>query len=384
MKVLYDYQAFTMQYFGGVSKSYCELISHLPEDVSVEIGVTQSNNVHLIQSGLCPMLESVNLDFKTFLPSFHFRGKGHLYLWFNRLFPFFSSVEHINKKRSIELLQAGDFDVFHPTFFDDYFLPYLSGKPFILTVHDMMPELFSQYFNKKNIQIVGKRKLVEKADAIIVVSEQTKLDLVEILKVPENKINVIYHGSPVHEKIIENALINEPYFLYIGTREGYKNFYQLIVDFSKFSVKHENVLLVCTGDNFTSRELEIFKIYNIIDRVVHFSATDENIKNLYAHAIAFVYPSLYEGFGMPILEAFAYGCPVLLNNKSCFPEIAGDAGVYFLSDDRGSDLAEKLEMVFSWNGKERDKIIQLGYEKLSSYSWQKSAKLLKDLYESVM
>lgn len=96
MKVLYDHQAFTMQYFGGVSKCFCELISHFPKDVSAEIGVMQSNNVHLVQSGLCPMLETVKLDYKTFLPHFHFKGKGRLYSWFNRLFPFFPSVEHIN------------------------------------------------------------------------------------------------------------------------------------------------------------------------------------------------------------------------------------------------------------------------------------------------
>nr|WP_255204232.1 glycosyltransferase [Bacteroides caecimuris] len=97
----------------------------------------------------------------------------------------------------------------------------------------------------------------------------------------------------------------------------------------------------------------------------------------------FVYPSLYEGFGMPILEAFAYGCPVLLNNKSCFPEIAGDAAVYFLLDDQGSDLVEKMKMAFSWSNEERESIIQLGYERLNLYSWKKSAEQLKDLYVSI-
>ena len=87
---------------------------------------------------------------------------------------------------------------------------------------------------------------------------------------------------------------------------------------------------------------------------------------------------------MPILEAFAYGCPVLLNNKSCFPEIAGNAGIFFLSDNGGSDLVEKLEIAFSWSDEERKSIIQLGYEKLKFYSWQKSAKQLKDLYESII
>ena len=384
MKVLYDHQAFTMQYYGGVSKSFCELISHLPKDVSVEMGVMQSNNVHLAESGLCPMLEAVGHDYKTFLPHFHFRGKGHMYLWLNRLFPSFPSVEHVNKRRAVELLQSGDFDVFHPTFFDDYFLPYLNGKPFVLTVHDMMPELFPQYFSRNDRQIVGKRKLTEKANAIIAVSKRTKRDLMEILKVPEDRIHVIYHGGPARERIPDKALIDEPYFLYMGMRGAYKNFHQLITDFGKFSENCKKTLLVCTGGEFTRQEKKVFRKHNILDRVVHFPATDEDVKNLYAHAVAFVYPSLYEGFGMPILKAFAYGCPVLLNNKSCFPEIAGDAGVYFLSDDQGSDLAEKLKTASSWSDEERAGIIQLGYERLNSYSWQKSARQLRDLYVSII
>ena len=99
----------------------------------------------------------------------------------------------------------------------------------------MMPELFPQYFDRNDFQIVGKRKLVEKANAVIAVSKQTKQDLMEILKVPEDKIKVIYHGGPVSEKISNKALIDEPYFLYMGTRDKYKNFHQLIVDFSDFS-----------------------------------------------------------------------------------------------------------------------------------------------------
>ena len=83
------------------------------------------------------------------------------------------------------------------------------------------------------------------------------------------------------------------------------------------------------------------------------------------------------------LEAFAYGCPVLLNNKSCFPEIAGDAAVYFLLDEQGSDLVEKMKMAFSWSNEERESIIQSGYERLNLYSWQKSAEQLKDLYVSI-
>jgi len=142
MKVLYDHQAFTMQYFGGVSKCFCELISHFPDSVEAEIGIVQSDNVHLKQSGLCSKLQPVGIDSYKFRERYNFRGAYRLYCAVNKLFPSLPTAENINKLKSMELLKSGEYDVFHPTFFDSYFLPYLNGKPFVLTVHDMMPEIF--------------------------------------------------------------------------------------------------------------------------------------------------------------------------------------------------------------------------------------------------
>lgn len=157
MKVLYDHQAFTMQYFGGVSKCFCELISHFPDSVEAEIGIVQSNNVHLKQSGLCSKLQPVGMDSYKFGERYNFRGNYRLYCVMNKLFPSLPTTENINKLKSMELLKSGEYDVFHPTFFDSYFLPFLNGKPFVLTVHDMMPEIFPQYFGRDNIQIKEKR-----------------------------------------------------------------------------------------------------------------------------------------------------------------------------------------------------------------------------------
>lgn len=384
MKILYDYQAFTMQYYGGVSKCFCELISNFPKDVCTEIGIVQSNNIHLKEAGLCPKLQPVHSDFKSFRSRYSFKGSGHLYMGINKLFPFMHTAENVNKRESVKLLKDGSFDIFHPTFYDDYFLPYLNGKPFVLTVHDMMPELFPQFFGKNDMQIVKKRKLANKADAIIAVSERTKQDLIDILKIPQNRVTVVYHGGPQRENVTSQSLVENPYFLYMGARSLYKNFQQLIIDFSAISERYKPVQLVCTGDEFTVQEKALIKKYRVSDKVIHLFATDENVKSLYAHALAFVYPSLYEGFGMPILEAFAYGCPVLLNNKSCFPEVAGDAGLFFISDNAGSDLAEKLEMVLNWSDKEREEMIQLGYKRLNFYSWKKSAEQLKHVYKSIV
>ena len=384
MKVLYDYQAFTMQYFGGVSKCFCELISHFPNSVEAEIGIVQSDNVHLKQSGICSKLQPVCMDVYKFGERHSFRGKYRLYYAMNKLFPSLPTAENINKLKSIEMLKLREYDIFHPTFFDSYFLSYLNGKPFVLTVHDMMPEIFPQYFEKDHVQIREKKKLVDKASAIIAVSKQTKKDLINILKVPENKVTVIYHGGPQRETIIDNPIIKVPYFLYIGTRNAYKNFARLIVAFKQVAELHKDLLLVCTGGDFNASEMKLLQKYRVEDRVVHLFASEENVKNLYAFARAFIYPSLYEGFGMPILEAFAYGCPVLLNKKSCFPEIAADAGIFFRDDNDFSDLREKMEEVLDWNDEKRNLIIQRGYERLTFFRWEESSRQLLAVYHSVI
>lgn len=373
-----------MQYFGGVSKCFCELISHFPENVEAEIGIVQSNNVHLKQSGLCSKLQSVGMDSYKFGVRYSFRGRYRLYSTMNRLFSSLPTAENINKSKTIEMLKQGEYDIFHPTFFDSYFLPYLNDKPFVLTVHDMMPEIFPKYFGKNDMQIKGKKKLVDKASAIIAVSKQTKNDLIDILNVPENKVTVIYHGGPQKEVITGDPIIKVPYFLYMGTRNAYKNFDRLVIAFSQVAESHKDLLLVCTGGDFNASEMRLLQKYGVEDRVVHLFASEKDVKNLYAFAKAFIYPSLYEGFGMPILEAFAYGCPVLLNKKSCFPEIANDAGVFFRDDNDFSDLREKMEAVLDWNAEKRELIIQRGYERLTFFRWEESSRQLLAVYHSII
>ena len=384
MKVLYDHQAFTMQYFGGVSKCFCELISHLPSEINAQISIIESNNIHLQDANLCPNIKPVSYDIQTFISKYKFKGKGFLYSLVNNNLAFLPTTENLNRKRSIELIKNNNFDIFHPTFFDDYFLKYLKGKPFVLTIHDMMPEIFPEYFKKNDSQIILKKKLIKEASAIIAVSEKTKSDIVEILNVPQNKIEVIYHGGPQIEIIKEKSLYNFPYFLYVGQRWGYKNFTQLLKDFSILVKKQKSIKLVCTGPLFTQEEQLLINKYNLKENIVHHKASNHQLKILYANAIAFIYPSLYEGFGMPILEAFAYGCPVLLNNKSCFPEIASNSAIYFDSDNTYSNITDVMIDAINWSKDKRQNIINLGYERLKYFSWEKSARKLANLYKSII
>lgn len=308
-----------------------------------------------------------------------------LYKIIHKLFPcVMGDIPSLNIKKSIEYLERGEFDVFHATFCDTYFLPYLKGKPFVITVHDSIPELFSDYFTKDDIQITTRKTLLDKASAIVAVSEQTKKDLIQLYSVPEHKITVVYHAGPSKEIVTGAPLVKYPYFLYMGVRRYCKNFDQLVTDFSRFVHSHPQVKLICTGHPFSLKEQELFVKYKVAENIFHLKANDIQVKNLYANAIGFIYPSLYEGFGIPILEAFAYGCPVLLNNKSCFPEIASYAGVFFNSDAHSSNIAEKLEEMYNLPNEERKELINKGYKRLSEFSWEKSAKKLSEVYASVI
>lgn len=384
MNILYDHQAFTMQTHGGVSKCFAELIAHLPAQISYQIGIKESDNLYLIEKDLVKDLKSCNLTLKNFLIPFSFKGKGTLFNWINQLFPQYPSSININKNYCIELLKSKNFDIFHPTFFDLYHLDYIGKKPFVLTVHDMTPELFPQYYSHNFSQIKNKKILADKATHIIAVSEQTKRDLIEILQIPEKKISVIYHGGPDIAKKQITPIINDNYILYVGNRGTYKNFNRFIYCFAQILKRYPSLKLVCTGKSFDNKETTLFKKLKITDNIIHIFADDSQLNNLYQHALAFIYPSLYEGFGIPILEAYANECPVLLNEKSCFPEIAQDAAIYFQLDEQNNTFIETMNTFLNNYPKFRNELVNKGKKRLQEFSWEKSAKQLANIYENII
>lgn len=398
MKVLYDHQAFQMQYFGGVSKCFCELISHLPSGIDAHISIVQSDNSHLWESGLVPHLQHVTMDHKQWNARYPGRLSDILYLAANKFLPL-PTADSLNRRATRHALQMQDFDVFHPTYFKPDFLKHLGRKPFVVTVHDMMPELFPQYYGSNYSDLSWKKTLVHKADAIVAVSQNTKQDLIRILGVDEKKVHVIYHGGPEvcsQPSCAENSssmqidglsiCSSSRYFLYVGQRIFYKNFDRLLQSFgqAKDTASLRDVKLVCTGNAFTSDEQQLITRYGLSDRVLHCHPTDQQMQALYRGALAFVYPSAYEGFGMPILEAYANGCPCVLHRASCFPEVAADAAYYFTFDDGADELSALLQHVAELPEAERQAMIDRGYARLQHFSWQSSAEQLVKVYESVI
>lgn len=378
MKVLYDPQAFDMQTHGGVSRCFAELYAHRPAFVDASISIKETNNVYLKDLGF-PEAGDVYKHKDTKLKHFLFK------LTYNLKYGKFSRWDKrplINQYETESVIKKGDFDIFHPTFFDDYFLPFLGKKPFVITVHDMIPEIFSM----DHSQAKQKLAVIPKAAHIIAVSGQTKKDLVRIMNVPEEKVSVVYHGADEEPYIPSStAPFAEEYILYVGTRYEYKNFKAFCKSCVGILKRHPQLKIVCTGVPFSPEEIQLFESLGIKDRMVHrFVQTRQELFDLYHYAITFVYPSKYEGFGIPILEAYKADCPVMLNRASCFPEIAGDAAVFFDLNSEKSDFEEQFETLYRLTGDERGELIQRQRERMKLYSWSKSAAQLADVYKDVL
>ena len=376
MKVLYDYQAFAMQAFGGVSRSFVQLISHLPDTIQYEIAIKKCINEHLHESGIAPEVKRQQYP----LAGLSRRG------WGNKAFKAYNHFfERMPGQRvSVNALQRKDFDVFHPTFFNTYFLKYLNNKPFVLTVHDLTYEVLSDIVkpHRNDDQVTQRSILCPLASRIIAVSENTAADIMKFYHVPESKIKVIYHGAPeTHESRSLKPLFDFPYLLYVGSRGSYKNFTWMLDALQPWLQQQGNVKLVCTGPEFNASELEQIHSLGLTDMVVHRFADSDELYRLYNHAEVFIYPSMYEGFGIPILEAFANGCPVILSRASCFPEIAGDAALYFDLNDRSS-LLKQVESI-TRDKQVRTSLLEKGQQRLQQFSWEKSAQELAQLYLSL-
>lgn len=358
VKVLFDHQTFHIQRFGGISRYFCEIAGLMP-DTEVHASVAFSMNQYLVHTGLARYV-SVPM----------------------RMFKIFEGVfRKLNVRCSRKALRQGSFDVFHPTYYDPYFLDAIGDRPFVLTIHDMTHERYPHYFSPKDRTAHNKQLLAAKATRIIAISECTKRDIIEYLGVEESKIDVIYHGISPQPVIAERpASLPSRYMLYVGERRGYKNFEQTVEAFRQVRATHPDLSMVLTGRPLSKSEETMFAGFGITDAVKVFSdVSDAFLSQLYHNAALFVYPSLYEGFGIPILEAFAQDCPVVLSDASCFPEVAGDAARYFAPLSLQS-MTDAINEVLD-NATLRQNMVSKGRERLKLFTWETTARLTENVYK---
>lgn len=371
--ILFDYQIFEKQSFGGISKMYCEIIPYLSKCYDCMISIKRSNNQHLIDSHLVKDLKPLKSVENTFLHKMHIPGKRTIeqLLFHNQ----------DNYKYTVNLLTKQQFDIFEPTYYDPYFLEYIGSKKYMLEIHDMTPELFPKYFGKDDYQVTNKKLLSSRALHIHTPSNKTKEDIVNIYNIKPEHITVISRGVNPLPLSTGKSLFSFPYLLYVGSRFTYKNFTTLLHSFSQIAADNKDIRLVCTGANLSKDENILIHSLHLDGRIYHYVPTIKDFGDLYHNAVAFVFPSAYEGFGLPILEAYSCGCPVMLNNTSCFPEIAGDAAIYFNMNDKESDFYDKFKYMWEMSSSERQIIINKGYERVKLYSWDKTAQNLSAIYK---
>ncbi|OGK34671.1 hypothetical protein A3A46_00285 [Candidatus Roizmanbacteria bacterium RIFCSPLOWO2_01_FULL_37_13] len=270
-----------------------------------------------------------------------------------------------------------------------HYIPRFCPIPTVVTIHDLSYFYYPDEFLKKDLyQLKNWTKYsVEKSKKIIAVSNTTKKDIVRFYKIPEEKIKVIYNGyekvsdrtSEVEEersdgKTSEVKLDKGKYILYVGTLQPRKNIITLIDAFYLFKKNHPEFNLVLVGKkgwlyDHIFKKVEDLNLKKYV--VVKGYVTDAELSSLYQNAFCFVLPSLYEGFGIPLLEAMSFGSPVISSFTSSLPEVGGDACLYF--DPRSpQELAKKLKKLTE-NRKLRSKLIKKGRERIKLFSWKKCA-----------
>ena len=374
-----------MQTHGGVSRCFAELYSHMPADIKAKISLVETDNVYLQNLGFKPLGDT----FRNYMGSSSSKLRKMQYkLYYNFKYGKYSrwdKMPMLNAYEQERLIVEGQYDVFHPTFFDAYFLPFIGDTPFVVTVHDMIPEIYTQYYSINDPQILQKKNIIPKAHHLIAVSEQTKNDLVRMMNIPEDKITVVYHGTDeAPYEPSKTCPFDFEYILYVGERHFYKNFNLFCRDCMPILRRHKDLKVVCTGKPFTPEEKYFIETMGMEERFIQtFVKTDQEFLDLYNHAVCFVYPSEYEGFGIPILEAYKADCPVMLNEASCFPEIAGDAAIFFRMNKERSDFEEQFETLYHLDGNEKEKLLAKQRERMRMFSWTKSAQQLADVYRKI-
>ena len=353
MKITYDNIIFSLQKAGGISIYWAELIKRLVQKEKEAI-FFESENQNIFRK---------ELDIET-------KKENNINLQLLRYLPF---TKKLPKK-----------SIFHSSY---YRVSLQKNIVNITTVHDFTYEYFRSGL-AKCIHVWQKGFAIKKSDGIICVSENTKKDLLKFYPmINESKIKVIYNGVGDEFVKLENpneyladrfeVLKNKKYILYIGDRSKYKNFKIAIEVLKKLN---DYIFVVIGGQEFSNIELENMK--DIKESVFHFRGiSGDKLNVLYNNAFCLLYPSSYEGFGIPIAEAMKAGCPVVSTNASSIPEVAGDAGL-LVNEIKVENFVNEIKKLE--NDDFKNALINKGIEQVKKFSWDKCFNETYSFYREVL
>lgn len=318
-----------------------------------------------------------------------------------------SSLQKIDKINSYLFFErkediANDIDLIHFPYFDPFFLtlPLKNKTKTIVTVHDLTPIVFKQHFPsgiKGGIKWNLQKRLLKRVDKIITDSNSSKEDISRIVGIDSNKIDVVYLApadffNKLERGEWENTLrkkynLPEKFALYVGDVTWNKNLPNLVDVFLKTKIP-----LVMVGKALTSKDFDKTNPWNrdllkVVDRIGNEEQffrlgflSEEELVQIYNLATLFVMPSLYEGFGLPVIEAMKCGCPVITTREGSLSEVAGEAA-YFVETNVES-IKEGVEKVFNNTNLQKELSLK-GREQAKKFSWEKTAKDTINSYESI-
>ncbi len=305
-------------------------------------------------------------------------------------FPHYSSAEQAG---FLKLLNRAKLDLVHFTHFN---APIFYNKPYVVTIHDLTLSFFPGKKMNNVVRRFGYRMVLKnvtkKAKKIIAVSQNTKKDLEKLFKVPSEKIQVIYNGvnpefaeksGTLRPDLMKKLGLQKPYFLYTGVWRDHKNLTGLIKAFAILNKEiGDQYDLVITGRPSSSyrevpdtiQELKLEDSVHLVGLV-----SEDDLKALYQHAFTYVFPSFYEGFGLPPLEAMQCGTPVVASDKSAIPEVCGEGNALFFDPYNIDDIKEKMKTIAT-DPSVRQRLIDRGFERVKFFDWKKMTGEVLEIY----
>lgn len=364
MHIAFDPQTFALQPYGGISRYFVEMAIRLRAlpDTRVSMLAFAHLNAYLSEA---PADIAAGLRLPV-LPE--------------PVRPFLARADRFLARRWLARHGA---DVVHETYYAHAAVA-PESMPTVLTVHDMIHEKFPSYAPRTAKIARAKRAAIARADHVICVSENTRRDLLEIYGVDPSRTSVVMHGiSPARGAADAPRPFDSPYILFVGKRGGYKGFDTLLRAYAT-SPTHREHFLVCFGDaSFSVAERSLMRELGVgSERVRHAMGDDAELAQHYRHAALFVYPSRYEGFGIPPLEAMALDCPVACTNAASLPEVVGDAALTFAPGDVDA-LRAAMESVLG-SPSLADDLRRRGRERAGRFSWERCARETRAIYALVI
>lgn len=362
MRVLYDGSIYASQVAGGINRYFANIIKNLPPDF---VPILTTKKKRILNYPAHPALKVYN--FPVFRP-------GRISIPLGKLY--FRAIDRLARP-----------DVIHPTYYSRLTGEKISLRrcPLVITVWDMIHEIFSDTMDPHGAVAREKKDAILGADAVLCISESTKADLLNRVEVPEGRITVTHLAPEIDASISygDEAVPEQPYFLYVGSRAPYKNFDGLCRAMAKVAKTGQDIKLCVVGSPLNSKELKLIGELGLVRVIENYGeVTDSQLAKLYRCSVAFVYPSLYEGFGIPPLEAMACGTAVIAANTSSIPEVVGDAAVLFEPSETDS-LTEALFFVLNHPAK-RSHFISKGYERTKNFNWEKTVMQTVQVYRSLL